>query len=224
MTARRAALLREAAAADFNADGKPDLLWRNDTMGQNAVWYLDGAAFVSQALLPTRADTRWAIGLVADLNQDGRPDVVWRNGATGQNWVWHLDGLTILDEATLPTESNGGWDLVGPRRRPLVVPWDFNRNGQPDLLWRNVVTGQNVVWYMDGLAFLSQTLLSTAPDTSWQIAFVADFDGDRQAELVWRNSTTGENVIRHLSGRASAAVDVLPTVPNADWVIVRDRR
>ncbi len=30
---------------DFNADGKPDLVWRNTATGQNAVWYMNGVTF-----------------------------------------------------------------------------------------------------------------------------------------------------------------------------------
>ena len=29
-------------AADFDSDGKPDIVWRNSTTGQNVVWYMDG--------------------------------------------------------------------------------------------------------------------------------------------------------------------------------------
>ena len=31
-----------AANGDFDCDGSPDLLWRNDTTGQNCVWYMEG--------------------------------------------------------------------------------------------------------------------------------------------------------------------------------------
>ncbi|NJL09937.1 MAG: hypothetical protein HC908_06420, partial [Calothrix sp. SM1_7_51] len=29
-------------AADFNGDGKDDILWRNSRTGENAVWFMDG--------------------------------------------------------------------------------------------------------------------------------------------------------------------------------------
>jgi len=35
-----------AAAADFNADGKPDILWRND-FGPVVLWTMDGATKVA---------------------------------------------------------------------------------------------------------------------------------------------------------------------------------
>jgi hypothetical protein len=46
---------------DFNQDSKPDLLWRNYETGQNAFWYLDGAAVTSYAFIPSVVDTFWII-------------------------------------------------------------------------------------------------------------------------------------------------------------------
>ena len=36
---------------------------------------------------------------------------------------------------------------------------DFNKDGNPDILWRNPSTGENLVWYMEGVAHTG-TLLS----------------------------------------------------------------
>jgi hypothetical protein len=46
---------------DFNGDGKPDILWRNTTSGQNAVWYLDGATVTGFAVLDSMTDQSWKI-------------------------------------------------------------------------------------------------------------------------------------------------------------------
>ncbi|WP_177428654.1 FG-GAP repeat protein, partial [Candidatus Venteria ishoeyi] len=46
---------------DFNADGKPDLLWRNYTSGQNAVWYMDSATRLGYDYLPQLADINWQL-------------------------------------------------------------------------------------------------------------------------------------------------------------------
>jgi hypothetical protein len=48
--------------ADFNRDGKPDVLWRNGVTGQNIVWYLNNATYVSYAWVLTNADLNWKIG------------------------------------------------------------------------------------------------------------------------------------------------------------------
>ncbi len=48
-------------AADFNANGKPDLVWRNYSTGQNVVWIMNGATYLYNAALPSVADTNWQL-------------------------------------------------------------------------------------------------------------------------------------------------------------------
>jgi hypothetical protein len=56
--------LRLAGVADMNADGRPDLLWQERTTGVLAVWYMNGLAATSAALLnPSQVDSRWQIVL-----------------------------------------------------------------------------------------------------------------------------------------------------------------
>jgi len=50
-------------AADFNADGKPDIVWRHTTTGANAVWYMNGVSYVSYGALPPVTDTKWIIAM-----------------------------------------------------------------------------------------------------------------------------------------------------------------
>lgn len=45
---------------DLSGDGKPDLLWRNRDTGMIAVWYMNGANYVSNAVITT-ANADWAI-------------------------------------------------------------------------------------------------------------------------------------------------------------------
>jgi hypothetical protein len=51
-----------AVVADFNGDGKPDVLWRHSVTGENILWYLDGAARVGYEWVLTNADPNWQIG------------------------------------------------------------------------------------------------------------------------------------------------------------------
>jgi hypothetical protein len=48
--------------ADFNNDGKPDLIWRNATTGWVTIWFLDGAMWIGYAdVLPAISDPNWKI-------------------------------------------------------------------------------------------------------------------------------------------------------------------
>jgi hypothetical protein len=67
--------------------------------------------------------------------------------------------VTVLSGVSLPT-VDPTWILAGTA--------DLNNDGKPDLLWRNPVTGENVVYYMDGITILSGAYLPTI-DPSWTL-------------------------------------------------------
>jgi hypothetical protein len=46
---------------------------------------------------------------------------------------------------------------------------DFNRDGNPDILWRNQTTGEVVLWYMNGGNPVSPQAIATVPDLNWEI-------------------------------------------------------
>ncbi len=48
---------------------------------------------------------------------------------------------------------------------------DFDRDGQPDILWHHQTTGELYVWLLDGLTVRDGTFLTPAAfaDTRWQI-------------------------------------------------------
>ncbi len=78
--------------ADFDADGKLDLLWHNQTTGDLYVWLMDGLA-VDGRLLPDAEDLRGHA--VADprasrtSSGDGQADVLWHHqGTSGDLYVW----------------------------------------------------------------------------------------------------------------------------------------
>ncbi|MBC8122426.1 MAG: VCBS repeat-containing protein, partial [Gemmatimonadaceae bacterium] len=101
--------------ADFNGDGKVDILWRNESTGANVVWLMNGTSFVSTVTLPTVTNLDWQIRATGDLSSDGRPDILWRNESTGANVAWLMNGTSFVSTVTLPTVTNLDWQMHGPR-------------------------------------------------------------------------------------------------------------
>jgi len=46
---------------DFNNDSLTDILWRNSTNGQNAVWFMNGTTVTGFASLDSMTDQSWEI-------------------------------------------------------------------------------------------------------------------------------------------------------------------
>ena len=85
---------------DFTADGKPDLIWQNQSTGQLYYWLMNGTAYVSSDYLYNgqAVDTNWKIVGIGDFNGDGKPDLVWQNQSTGQIYYWLMNGTALRQQ------------------------------------------------------------------------------------------------------------------------------
>jgi hypothetical protein len=204
-------IAQQSAGADFNNDGKPDILWRNASTGENYIWYMSGSSVMGSSALPAVADLNWRIEGIADFNADGKTDILWRNASTGENYVWHLNGSSVAGSSVLPAVADLNWKIAGVA--------DYNNDGKPDILWRNSSTGENYIWHMNGTSVSGGAALPTVADQNWKIAGSADFNADGKPDILWRNVSTGENYVWHLNGVAVEGSSVLPAVADLNWKI-----
>jgi hypothetical protein len=108
-----------AGVADFDLDGRQDILWHHNASGQAVLWYMNGSVLVSGTFTTPNglSDTGWRMVAVGDYNADAKPDIVWRHQVSGQNVVWFMDNATLIS-GTLTNPSSlpdVRWKLVGPR-------------------------------------------------------------------------------------------------------------
>jgi hypothetical protein len=105
-----------------------------------------------------------------------------------------------------------------------AVPFsDFDGNGKPDILWRNAATGDNYVWYMDGLTVLGGGNLPMVADQNWKVVGIADFNNDSKPDILWRNAATGDNYVWYMNGVTVQGGGNLPTVADQSWKVVGAR-
>jgi hypothetical protein len=168
-------------AADFNGDGRADVLWRNAS-GEVYLWASHGSgdtiAFTGQSLGTTPND--WHIQGAADFNGDGRADILWRNDS-GEVYVQDSahTGAVALTGQSLGVVDNG-WTIQGLG--------DFNGDGRADILWR-YTSGELYVWNSAASGPVAMTGQSLGfIDLSWSVAAVGDYDGDGRADVLWRNA------------------------------------
>ncbi len=140
-----------AATADFNHDGRPDLLWRNSSTQKLSIWTLGGVTYQgAYAPNPDQAvDANWEVVGALDYNADGNTDLLWYNPNSGKIVFWFLDYNASRTAGQFANPAN-----AGDNNWKVLAAGDFGvgaggLTGTRDLVWRNETSGRFVVWYMD---------------------------------------------------------------------------
>ncbi len=102
-----------AATGDFNGDSVDELIWRNASTGQNAIWTMNGPVLETASFLPSLDAAAWDIVGAADYTRDGKVDLAWRNSVSGANAIWEMDGLSKVSSTFIPQLSSTDWIAVG---------------------------------------------------------------------------------------------------------------
>ena len=202
-----------AAAYDFNGDGKSDILWRNDASGETYIYLMDGNAILDQGALSI-VPSVWRVVGKGDYDGNGKSDILWRNSVTGENVIYLMDGLTILSVQTLNTVSDTDWHVVGDG--------DYNGDTRSDILWRHAITGRNHIYFMDvgGITIASQGTINTVP-TNWEIVGGGNYDGIGGDDILWLNTLNGRVHMYLMNGTTIASQGTVGTVP-LNWQAVGD--
>lgn len=162
---------------DFDGNGTTDIVWRNATSGEIALWLMGNGTLARGAIV--MADSAWAVAHVADFDGDGTSDLLWHNATSGETAMWLMNGLQF---------HAGGTLIANPAWLPVHTA-DFNGDGRADIVWRSQM-GDNVAWLMTGLNFSEGAWLPA--NGEYEVKFAPDLDGDGKDDLVWFKTSTLE--------------------------------
>jgi hypothetical protein len=172
--------------ADFDGDGKPDLLWQNQSNGDVAVWYMDGGGWTGRWDYVWKSiPLAWKINGLADLDGDGRTDLIWQNTQTGDLSYWLMDGIKKKATGYISHGLSTSMRLAGTG--------DFDGDGKADLVWQNSANGDVLVWYLDGVTWAGRSdYIVHGMSAAWQVAAILDANFDGKQDIVWQNTQTGD--------------------------------
>jgi hypothetical protein len=157
-----------SAVADFNGDGKADLLWYNGSIGQTVIWLMDGKDLSYGTVLN---DPNMKVSMTpTQRRRQGRSALVQRRHRTNNSMV---DGWSVAQQHRL---------LLTDLNWKVTASADFNGDGK-DLLWYNAVTGQTAAWLMSDWR---QPALAVITDSNWKVSATVDFNGDGKADCCGR--------------------------------------
>jgi hypothetical protein len=173
---------------------KIDLLWRNQKpgssgFGANYLWTMEDTVQTNSTQLLSIPDATWQVVGTADANRDGTSDILWRNKASGVNIWWYMDPQgQILQSTIIQRVEDINWNIVGVA--------DQDGDGQVDILWRNLATGENLWWLMQGTNIKSgKSITSLAPaNNDWEIKGLGDVNQDGQVDVFWSNRASRQMI------------------------------
>src|SRR5262249_38903461 len=160
------------AAADFNHDGKADIIVQTAD-GTPQIWLMNGTSVTSTVALPN-SGTSWHVIATGDFNADGNADILWQNN-DGLPVIWFMNGTSLIGGAVLPN-SGPSWHVIGTG--------DFNADGKSDIIWQNT-DGQPFIWEMNGTTIIGAVALPN-PGPTWHVIGAGEFYCDPNRNLLWK--------------------------------------
>ncbi|MCB2187835.1 MAG: VCBS repeat-containing protein [Deltaproteobacteria bacterium] len=129
------------ARADFNGDGRDDLVVRDPADGRVELWLLGAGGETTRVSVGHQPGAGSFPAGSADLTGDGQADIVWQAGAGGLVTLWVMDHTRLVRAVDLGAPADPAWRLV--------ELGDYNGDGRVDLCWRHG-DGRLALWLMTG--------------------------------------------------------------------------
>ena len=192
---------QSVAVADFNGDGKPDIVTANNGANDVTVLLGDGTGGFAEA-----PGSPFPVGLfpqsvaVRDFNGDGKPDIVTVNSGNNTARILMGNGSGGF--------TGGGAFPVGSFPQSVAVA-DLNGDGKPDIVTAN--SGSNTVTVLLGSGSGTFTPAAGSPfavGPSPQSVAVVDINGDGKPDIVTANAAGNTVTVLLGSGLGTFAAAV----------------
>ena len=201
--------------ADFNGDGRDDILWRQDG-GTISNWLSTAAGGYTpnNANAAVFVPTDWIIAGLGDFNGDGRADILWRHtDGTISNWLGTAAGGYTPNDVNAAVQVPNAWSVIGVG--------DFNGDGRDDILWRHTDgTISNWLGTASGGWSPNDANAAVQVPLEWSVVAIGDYNGDGRDDILWRHTdgTTSNWLGTASGGWAPNDANAAAPVPNV-WIV-----
>lgn len=209
--------------ADFNGDGKADLVVGHADISFASILLGDGAGGFTQGTRPSVASGGEVAVSVGDFNQDGKPDFAAVDLVSGAVTIQLGQGNGTFNRATGSPFSAGAFATD-------VVSADFNRDGKQDLAVGLADNGQIAILLGKGDgSFAEGARVPIGSSTTVQFVAAGEFNGDNKTDLVVVNVSDDDEYISLLLGDGTGGFAPPTKIsvgngsrPSPSWLVVAD--
>lgn len=221
--------LRDAATADFNHDGRTDIIAVGSGVAASPLSQIsvslskgDGTFTVVTTSVPSDAPSSSAslnmtLPAVADFNGDGKLDAAY--GSSKNVYVVKGNGDGTFGTSAIATLSIPAIGGTAPLYSIATVAGDFDGDGLQDIALlaeyneatvpQNPLTEAILVYYGNGDGTFSAPVVAAQTDQAYYDIAAADLDGDGRADIVLHSEGTlagghAVGVLDALAGRTFA--------------------
>lgn len=205
--------------ADFNADGKQDIIGRTTANNGNLNFY-KGTGSAPLAAVTVPGTSGWGqfdqLASPGDLSGDGKPDILAAT-PSGDLYLYTVAATTTGGTPSISgkTRIAGGWN----RFKEIVTPGDLTKDGKPDVLAIDKTTGDLLLYAGTGTGTLTfKATIGRGWHTFHNVTGLGDFNKDGYPDLgaVNRTSPAALNIYKGQNS-TTAPIANNPTSYGSGW-------